>query len=278
MTGWARGKRWGSILTVLCLIVGIDLISRPERTRSANYSLIDAVSAATRPGLSVVGLVGSDYEQLEHPVSRDAELSEAQVEEMVRHAVAMAGGLRQRIEPDAEWVVIKVNIVELKEPGSGVITDWRVVKSLIEIIHETVPQARVTIVEGPAEWIPPDSPPVQVSGEIERQDGFAIAGYRQLLDDPDLAGVDLDILDVNFDEVAEVSVPDGGYAQDKWKMPLAILENDFLITVPVLKIHDTISMTNAMKNFIGVAPGMVYGWAKMSGYPPRSCGSVRTRD
>lgn len=270
MKGWARWKIWGSILTVLCLIVGIDLVNKPEKPRPTNYSLIDAVSAATKPGLSVVGLVASDYEQLAHPVSRDAALSEAQVEEMVRYAVALAGDLRQRIEPDAEWVVIKVNIVELKEGGSGVITDWRVVKALIKIVHEIVPQARVTIAEGPAEWIPPGSPEVQVGGEIERQDGFAMAGYRQLLEDPDLEGVDLDILDVNFDEVAEVSVPDGGYAQDQWKLPLSVLECDFLISAPVLKIHDTITMTNAMKNFIGVAPGMVYGWAKMSGYPPRS--------
>ena len=29
-------------------------------------------------------------------------------------------------------------------------------------------------------------------------------------------------------------------------------------------------MTNAMKNFVGIAPGTVYGWPKMRGYPPRS--------
>jgi len=97
-----------------------------------------------------------------------------------------------------------------------------------------------------------------------------IAGYRQLLEDPDLAGIDLDIVDLNFDDPTEVEVPDGGYARDKWKLPLSVLECDFLISVPVLKIHDTIGMTNVMKNFIGIAPGSVYGWPKMMGYPPRS--------
>ncbi|MDA0336642.1 MAG: DUF362 domain-containing protein, partial [bacterium] len=130
-------------------------------------------------------------------------------------------------------------------------------------------QARISIVEGPAEWVPPGSSDVAIEGEIELVDGFAVAGYRQMLNDPDLAGIELDIIDLNFDEVAEVSVPDGGYAQDEWKLPLAILENDFLISAPVLKIHE-ISMTSAMKNFIGVFPGLVYGWPKMSGYPPRS--------
>jgi len=268
MTGRARWKRWGTILTALCLVIGLDLISRIERDGPAGYSLVDAVSAATKPGTSVVGLIASNYDQLENPVPRDAELSEAQVEEMVRYAVAMSGGLRQRIEPDAEWVVIKVNIVELKERGSGVITDWRVVKGLIKIVHEIVPQARITIAEGAGEWVPPGSPPVQ--GRVLLADGFEISGYRQLVEDPELAGVDLDIVDLNFDSPTEVSVPDGGYAREKWKLPLSILECDFLITVPVLKIHDTIGMTNAMKNFIGIAPGIAYGWPKMMGYPPRS--------
>jgi len=253
---------------VLCLAIGLDIARSPEREKWTGFSLVDAVSAATKPGMSVVGLIGSDYEQLDEPVSRDAELTEAQVEGMVRYAVAMAGGLRQRLDPDAEWVVIKPNIVELKTRGSGVITDWRVVKALIKMVHEIVPEARITIAEGPAEWIPPGSPEVRVMAEIA--DGFEIAGYRPLLQDEDLAGVDLDILDLNFDEIAEVEVPDGGYAQDRWTLPNAILESDFLISVPVLKIHDVIGMTNVMKNFVGIAPGMVYGWPKMVGHPPRS--------
>ena len=263
-----RWKIWTLALVVLCLAVGLDIARRPAGREWAGFSLVDAVSAAIKPGMSVVGLIGSDYDQLESPVARDAKLTEAQIEEMVRYAVAMAGGLRQRIEADAKWVVIKVNIVELKESGSGVITDWRVVKGLIKTVHEVVPEARITIAEGPAEWIPPGSPPIQ--GRAEIADGFEIAGYRQLLKDPDLAGVNLDIVDLNFDSPTEVSVPDGGYAQDNWKLPLSILECDFLISVPVLKIHDMIGMTNAMKNFVGIAPGTVYGWPKMRGYPPRS--------
>ncbi len=259
----SRGCRLhGWVLVMICLTTTVGFDEEP--------GLVDGVSAATRPGLSVVGLIRSDFEGLANPAPPDATLTEAQVAAMVRHAVDMAGGLAYRIPQDAEWVVIKVNIVELREQGSGVITDWRVVKALIQIVAETVPGVRITIAEGPAEWIPPDSPEVQVRADVERADGFAIAGYRQLLQDPDLKGIHLDILDLNFDEVAEVSVPDGGYARDKWTLPLAILENDFLITVPVLKVHNQINMTNAMKNFIGVFPGMVYGWPKLAGYPPRS--------
>lgn len=266
----AGKKQWaicGLTLAALSLAVGLDISRTPAPQPSPGFSLIDAVSAATRPGMSVVGLIGSDYERLEAPVSRGAELTESQVEDMVRQAVAMAGGLYNRIAPDAEWVVIKPNIVELKTRESAVITDWRVVKALVKIVYEVVPQARVTIAEGGA-WVPPErAAQVGESADSNVGDGFAIAGFRQLLTDPELAGIDLDIVDLNFDETAEVEVPDGGYVFPKYHVPLTVLECDFLITVPVLKIIGGVGMTNAMKNFVGIAPGLIYGWPKMRGYP-----------
>ena len=263
-----KWKIWALVLAVLSLAVGLNIARRPAGREWAGFSLVDAVSAATKPGMSVVGLIGSDYEQLEEPAARDAELTETQVEEMVRHAVDMAGGLRQRIEADAEWVVIKINIVQLRTRGSGVITDWRVVKGLIKIIHEIVPEARITIAEGAGGWIPPERQAAATFADLG--DGFEVAGYRALLEDEELEEVDLDIVDLNFDETAEVRVPDQWYAREKWRLPLTVLECDFLISVPVLKVHDGIGMTSAMKNCIGIAPGMVYGWNKIMGYPPRS--------
>ena len=270
MTAAKRWIVWIPVMAVLCLAIGMDIVRIPEWQGQRDFSLIGAVSAADQAGRSVVGLIGSDYEQLENPAPRDAELSEAQVEEMVRSAVAMAGGFGPRLKADAEWVVIKINIVELREQGSGIITDWRVVKGLIKAIHEVAPDARVTIAEGPAEWITPGSPEVEVGAERDRIDGFELAGFRQLLTDSELAGVKLDILDLNFDEIVEVEIADGGYAQKQWSLPAAIVKSDFVISVPVLKIHEDIGVTNAMKNFVGIAPGLVYGWPKMRGYPPRS--------
>ena len=260
-----------SLFAVLCLAVGFDIANRPKGREWSGFSLVNAVPAANLPGRSIVGLVGSDNKDLSAPVYRDSKLSEAQVEEMVRHAITMAGGLHQRLKVDAESVAIKVNIVELRENGSGgVLTDWRVVKGLIKVVHETAPDARIIIAEGPAEWITPGSPEVAAGADRDRVDGFELAGFRQLLTDPELADIDLDIIDLNFDEIVEVEIAGGGYSLDRWSMPATIVNSDFVITVPVLKIHEDIGMTNAMKNFIGVATGMVYGWPKLSGYPPRS--------
>ena len=108
-----------SLFAVLCLAVGFDIANRPKGREWSGFSLVNAVPAANLPGRSIVGLVGSDNEDLSAPVSRDSKLSEAQVEEMVRHAITMAGGLHQRLKVDAESVAIKVNIVELRENGSG---------------------------------------------------------------------------------------------------------------------------------------------------------------
>lgn len=259
---------WAAVLALVLTLVGYDLTRRPEQEEQRTFRFVDALSAATPSGSSVVGLIASDYERLERPVPRDEELSVAQVEEMVRYAVAMAGGLYSRIPPDAEWILVKPNIVELKPRGSGVITDWRVVRALLKIVHEVVPEARITIAEGGA-WVPADRQDIasRLFG-AEVGDGFAIAGYAQLLDDPELDGIDLDIVDLNFDETAEVYVPDGGYVFEQYHVPLTVLECDFLISVPVLKVIGSVGMTNCMKNFVGIAPGMIYGWPKMQGFPP----------
>lgn len=261
-----RGLVWGGVVILIGGFITLDLVRRPEGVPQGKMFQVDAVSAATKPGQSVVGVIRSDYERLQEPVPPDAELTVDQVEAMVRYAVAMAGGLGRVIAPDADWIVIKPNIVELRTQGSGVITDWRIVRALIKMVHQIAPDARVTIAEGPGEWMAPGSPPNEAMAIVG--DGFELAGYRPLLRDLELADVDLDIVDLNFDEAVETPVPDGGNCMDTYDVPLTILECDVLIDVPVLKVIGGVGMTVAMKNLIGIAPGMKYGWAKSAGYPP----------
>ena len=263
-----QGLVWGGVVVLVGGFIALDIVRRPEGIQPGEIIQVDAVSAATKPGQSVVGVIRSDYERLKEPAPPDAELTVAQVEAMVRYAVAMAGGLHTIIEPGTDWVVIKPNIVELKTQGSGVITDWRIVRALIKMVQQVAPDARVTIAEGSGEWIPPGSPPNEAMAVVG--DGFEVAGYRQLLNDPEFSDVDLDIVDLNFDEAVETPVPDGGNCMESYYVPLTILECDVLIDVPVLKVIGGVGMTVAMKNLIGIAPGMKYGWAKSSGYPPGS--------
>ncbi|MFC1526383.1 DUF362 domain-containing protein [Candidatus Latescibacterota bacterium] len=218
--------------------------------------------------MSTVGVVGSDHVDLADPVARDRELTVAQVEGMVRRAVELAGGFGPRLEPGAASVVIKPNIVEVKTRGSGVITDWRVVRALVRMVHEVAPQARISIAEGAA-WVPPErADEIRVGMHYDGWgDGFEVAGYRDLLTDPELEGINLDIVDLNFDEAIPVQTPGGGYVFETYHLPNTVLECDFLISVPVLKVIGAVGMTNAMKNFVGIAPGLIYGFPKMRGYP-----------
>ena len=45
-------------------------------------------------------------------------------------------------------------------------------------------------------------------------------------------------------------------------LPVALLQADFVVSMPKLKTHHWAGMTCSMKNFFGVVPGAVYGWPK----------------
>lgn len=237
-----------------------------SRGPQSPLTAVDAVSAATKPGQSVVGIVRSDYQKLKQPAAPGDSLSDAQIGEVTRWAVAMGGGLQSVIDARAAWIAIKVNIVELKKPGSGVITDPRVVKAVVQLAHEAAPEARISIVEGSGEWIAPDVPGADTTG-AQVEDGWAEAGYRALLTDPDLQGIQLDLVDLNVDEAVLTKVPERWHAREEFWVPRTVRDCDALIDVPVMKITQDVGMTVAMKNFIGIAPGLKYGWPKMRGRP-----------
>jgi len=262
------GISWSFILITIAALVLLDVVRKPMK-EDAGTAYAVAEAQASVSGTSTVAIVRSDNARLPKRMEPDTPLTEAHVEALVREACRLAD-IENVVRPEHRWIAIKPNIVELKTRGSGVITDWRVVKAVVKIVHEIAPEARISIAEGGA-WVPPDRR--EVLGQIYRSDsgdGFEIAGFRGLLRDKELSGVRLDIVDLNFDDVAEIPVPGGGYNQDTYFMPKTVRECDVLIDVPVLKVITSLGMTNAMKNFVGIAPGLVYGWSKSEGYPPGS--------
>ncbi|MDP6015320.1 MAG: DUF362 domain-containing protein [Candidatus Latescibacteria bacterium] len=223
----------------------------------------------------VVAIVRSDDRSLPSPVAPDTQLEYAShIRPMVRRAVDQ-GGLQAVLaaaEPGEDGlvdVVCKVNIVHAHHQ-QGDVTDWRVVKALLEAVHEWAPDARLTIAEGGV-WIPPDRPDViKLADFVEVGDGFATAGYRALLDDADLAGVDLRLVDLNYDEALAVTPPGGGLVAASYWVPRTVVDADVMIDVPVMKITGAVGMTVAVKNLIGIGPGLKYGWSKSTGWPPGS--------
>ena len=251
---------------------------RPAAARilGPGAALVLAMAAAARPSTGpVVSVVRSDDAGLPAPVAADQPLDyAAHIRPMVRAAVEQAGlrELLRAARPGSDGivdVVCKVNIVHV-EHVRGDITDWRVVKALLEAVHEWAPGARLTIAEGGV-WIPPEREDlIALLDGVEVGDGFEAAGYRALLRDPDLAGADLRIVDLNYDGAVEVEPPGGGLAAESYWVPRTVREAEVLISAPVLKITGVVGMTVAMKNLIGIAPGLKYGWPKSRGWPPGS--------
>jgi len=253
--------------------------------RSYKYvSEFDAVTSAT----TKVSIVRSDDTALSDPVPvNDPSLDYEQIEEMVRKAIALAGGLY--MVHSGDMVLIKPNIVDADPPGVGEETDPRVVKALIKIVDEVDP--------GNMEIVVGEGSPVPINYEMEYNEYYDHVfwgklwdktGYQDLLTDPYLDGINFRFSNLNCHEpgpgwkdgdpwppdsawkdLVLVDVPGGGQALPqggKYWVHKDVLNADVFITVPVMKIH-TPGMTCALKNQIGLAPSTVYGFWKQMGVP-----------
>ncbi|MFH1571862.1 MAG: DUF362 domain-containing protein, partial [Gemmatimonadota bacterium] len=179
--------------------------------------------------------------------------------------LAELGGMQAFVGPDDDWVMIKPNIVRASARGRGDITDAYVVWALAKMVHEVNPGARISIAEGSAGFVSPGHPEAMEAADVT--DGFANTGFAEIASDPDLVGARIDFIDLNFETSHLVK---GMATGDEYWLPDCVNECDVFINVPVLKLTNVIGFTGAMKNMVGLMPGMKYGWAKSSGFPPGS--------
>jgi uncharacterized protein (DUF362 family) len=223
-----------------------------------------------------VSVVASNYETLPNPAPITEEhLAYQQVEDMVREALRLQGGLDLLIKP-GDKVLIKPNIVDPEPAGSGEVTDVRVVKALVKIINEAV-DGNVEIVIGEASPREMDYELSYSSSATPKwQTLWDAAGYQDLLTDAYLQGINFYLHNLNgsppenpWQDLVLVDVPGGGVAAPhggKYWIHKDILEADVLITCPVLKTHKA-GLTCALKNQIGIAPSTKYGFPKTGGVP-----------
>ncbi|MBN1925728.1 MAG: DUF362 domain-containing protein [Prolixibacteraceae bacterium] len=254
-------KRLGLILFVSALIaISWDLATSKQEAEEGTFryeSEFDAVSGAT----TKVGIVTSDYHELKNPVGRNINPDYTQIEDMVGKAIELQGGLEWVIDK-GDKVMIKVNLVGANSPsGQGENTDVRVVKALIKHIADyTENDVEIIVAEGTARSNDDPSDSKSVWGN---------SGYRSLLSDTDLSGINLRLLNLNqtIDDLIEIDLGSEGTSAkqgSKYYVHREEVEADVYIAVPVLKIHNT-GITNALKLQIGSAPGCYYGYNKASG-------------
>jgi uncharacterized protein (DUF362 family) len=203
------------------------------------------------PEKARIGLVASSHSKLAKPSAIEDPLDYARVRDMVWKAIEygrpQAGSLEAKIKPGA-WVVIKPNWGSLPPRQAyftlGDTTDMRVVGAVLEYVATKSRAARITIAEG--------------------------GSYRRVGDTgPDNAllqnGVQVDALTYSWGgQFRWMDVPRspngvGAFGEKKVYVPASTIVNcDFLITVPVMKVHNGCGVTGCFKNYVGTGPRIVY--------------------
>jgi uncharacterized protein (DUF362 family) len=265
-------------------------IGRREFILASAHALAAASLAGSdsRPRL---GLVRSSHARLGHPSPVEDPLDYARVREMVWKAIEYgrprAGSLGAKIRPDS-WVVIKPNIVFLRPQGgyrSGDVTDFRVTAAVLEYVAQKTRAGRVTIAEGGSYRQVRDP----VDKDVVWQDGRRVdalsfdwgpdefAGWRGSLGGMltrlgrEFPGKSFDYVDLSYDAVRDesgafrrIEVPRaangvGAFgARPDYFVTNTITKCDFLINVPVAKIHLDCGITACFKNYVGTAPRQAY--------------------
>lgn len=72
----------------------------------------------------------------------------------------------------------------------------------------------------------------------------------------------LRFVDLNHDDVHRVALRSHFTGLDSVWLPAALLQADYVVSMPKLKTHHLAGLTASMKNLFGTMPGAVYGWPK----------------
>lgn len=245
------------------------------------FLLMASTATLARPASkSRIGVVSASYDKLSRPSSLEDPLDYERVRDMVWQAIDLgrpqAGSLEAKI-PEGSWVVIKPNIVFLRpQPGyrPGDITDFRVTRAVLEYVARRSNALRITVAEGGSYRSLKDPAKDNVVTQNGRRVdalgfdwgtaefpgwGGSLGGMlRQFQREfPDKM---FDYIDLSYDAVRgstgvfkRVEVPrtaSGVRAfsnRSDYYITNTIRNCDFLITVPVMKIHLDCGITACFK-------------------------------
>ena len=268
-------------------------------TTRRRFLLASAAAVAANsqpPSKARVGLVHSTHRSLAKPVSPEHPLDYELVRDMVWKAIGYgkpkAGSLEAKIKPGS-WVVLKPNYCFL--PGqpayrTGDDTDLRVVRAVMEYLARNSRARRITFAEGGSYRNLKDP----AEGAVVRQGGERVDGPSVIWGPDDFPGLGgswasmlkefnekfpgktFDYVDLAYDVVRDASgnmlalpVPKlngvGSFSRKtEYFIANAIRNCDFLISLPVLKVHENCGMTCCFKNYVGTGPRIAYGASAMT--------------
>jgi uncharacterized protein (DUF362 family) len=132
-----------------------------------------------------------------------------------------------------ERVLIKPNYVNASHPSTGVTTDPRVVRSIVEYLQDRGwSKEEFAVGEGGM-------------ANYNTMETFKAVGLAD-----QLKGLDVKLIDLNAEPHVEVSIP-GGKSLKSVKVARPFLDYDCILSVPKLKVHVWSLSTLSMKNMMG---------------------------
>lgn len=160
-------------------------------------------------------------------ITRCESYNPALVQESVRKAVDLIGGISNFVKPES-CVLVKPNLLMAKEPEFGIDTHPEVVRAVIKILKGI--NCKIFVGDGPSVW----GNQIQNVDEVYRR-----TGVKQVCQEED-------VVLVEFDK-----------RRMREKFPLTTwLDNcDYLVSLPKFKTHDLTLLTGAIKNLFGLVSG-----------------------
>lgn len=252
------------LIAIVSVLVAWDMAFTETQTVMPGSFRVDSLLVGTPAPATTVAVIASDNKELKQPIAiTSTSLSFSQVKDMVKNAIDKVGGIDKFVQA-GDTVLFKPNIVGANRPTAvGENTDLRVVKALMQLVNEAYGnKCMIYIAEGSARSI--------------KDFGGSLFGNTQYADtllrkDPDLKGIQFELLDLN-DEAANgvncVHAP-AKYAltyrqQGKyWVHKYLLSPTVKIINCSVLKMHEP-GLTNALKNLFGIPAGYYYGFNKSS--------------
>ncbi len=215
-----------------------------------NFQLLPSKNAAA--AFTPVKLPESDVAIVQSTKSDVKQIDYDEIKQMVTTAVSNVGGIGSVVK-NGDTVVIKPNLIQssggLSVEVNGVTTDWRVTKSVVELVRSVNPSGKVYVMEGAIT----DTSSLfnyykYTTANIPGADGFLpIEKDSGAWQDKNSTGLSL----VNLTD---------GLLHNQYYLNRKFKEANVVISVPTMKTHYNVGFTGGIKNIgIGATPGNIYG-------------------
>ena len=158
------------------------------------------------------------------------------IKKALKRGLDALGGLPKFIKP-GQSVFIKPNLTAAENPITGGVTDIRLVEAFLQLIREECQPGHMMLGENTGDG--------GVIGPYFVENGWTDMCQKY----------DVELVDFEYDEWGDYPLKDSMFL-DVVHLPKKVVEADVFVTLPVLKNHDSVCITAAIKNSYGLIPAI----------------------